>query len=136
MGEYIVSWLLYLEQFEIIRFLGASGVSGAVFASIFFPLQWWTSVHYRRSLYIAFVPSLIAGFTLHKYWTFHELGIDLVWIQLVLYTLKRLVLIRVNEYVLVRLVERHGYSATLGQALIAVSGLALNYALTKLIFSL
>lgn len=136
MYDDIVALLHYLEQVEFVRFLGATGVSGAIFAGIFFPLQWWTNVHYRPSLYIAFVPSLVAGFTLHKYWTFHQLGTDTVWIQLALYTLKRLVLIRLNEYVLVRLVERHGYSSTLGQLLIAVSGLVLNYAILKVIFSL
>lgn len=136
MSEYIVSVLLYLEQFEILRFLGASGVSGIVFSAVYFPLQWFTGVHYRRSLYIAFVPSLIAGFMLHKYWTFRELSIELVWFQMALYTGKRLVFIRANEYVLVRLVERHGFSSTVGQIVIALLGFGLNYLLTKLIFSL
>ncbi len=136
MDEFIVSRLLYLEQFEIIRFLGASGVSGAVFAGIFFPLQRWSGVHYRRCLYIAFVPSLIAGFTLHKYWTFADLNTQLVWLQMALYTFKRIVFIRVNDYLLRRSVERHGVRVWLAQILIALSGFGLNYLLTKLIFSL
>lgn len=136
MSEAIVELFHFMEQFEILRFLGATGVSGAVFAGIFFPLQWFTRVHYKPSLYIAFVPSLIAGFTLHKYWTFQNASIDLVWMQMFFYTMKRLVFIRINELLLVRLVEHHGFNASVGQALIAMGGLLLNYLVTKLIFSL
>ena len=50
MNEYIVSLLQYVEQFEFIRFLGTTGVSGVIFAAIYFPLQWFTGVHYRKNL--------------------------------------------------------------------------------------
>ena len=136
MNESIVSWLLYLEQFEFVRFLGSTGVSGAIFAGIFFPLQWWTGVHYRKSLYIAFVPSLIAGFVMHKYWTFGNVNTQLVWLQMTLYTTKRMVFVRINDHLLHRLVERHGFSSSWGQVLIAGCGVLLNYAITKLIFTL
>lgn len=136
MYDDIVALLLYLEQFEFIRFLGSTGVSGAMFAGIYFPLQWFTRVHYRTSLYLAFAPSLVAGFVMHKYWTFGDYSTALVWLQMVLYTLKRLVFIAANDYLLHRLVERYGISPTLGQVVIAGSGLILNYVIIKLIFSL
>lgn len=135
MGEDIVALLRYLEQFEILRFLGASGVSGIVFSVVYFPLQWFTHVHYRKSLYIAFLPSLVAGFMLHKYWTFRDPGEDLVWMQMTLYTIKRLVFIRINDYLLKRFIELHGFNSTLAQIVIALGGFALNYLLTKWIFS-
>jgi putative flippase GtrA len=136
MDEYVVELFRFLEQYEPMRFLGASGVSGAVFASVYFPLQWFTRVHYRKSLYIAFVPSLIVGFLLHKYFTFRVHGEHWVWLQMSLYTIKRFVFIRINEYVLIRLVERHGFNTTVGQIVVAVAGFALNYLVTKLIFSI
>ncbi len=136
MDEHVVELFRYLEQFELMRFLGASGVSGIVFSVVYFPLQWFTTVHYRKALYIAFVPSLIVGFLLHKYFTFRVHGESWVWLQMSLYTLKRFVFIRVNEYVLIRLVERHGFNTTVGQVVVALAGFALNYLITKLIFSL
>lgn len=136
MEEYLIALFRYLEQFELLRFLGASGVSGIVFAGIFFPLIWWMKSHYRASLYIAFVPSLVAGFLLHKYWTFRDFGMELVWLKLALYTLKRLVLIRVNDHGLVWLVDGRGWYITLAQIVIAVLGLGVNYFILKLIFSL
>ena len=136
MYERLVELLLYLEQFEFVRFLGSTGVSGAIFAGIFFPLQWWTCVHYRKSLYIAFIPSLIAGFVMHKYWTFGNVSSELVSVQMTLYALKRLVFVRINDHLLHRLVERHRFSPSWGQALIAGCGVLVNYVISKLIFSL
>jgi putative flippase GtrA len=86
--------------------------------------------------WVVFVPSLIVGFLLHKYFTFRVHGEHWVWLQMSLYTIKRFVFIRINEYVLIRLVERHGFNTTVGQIVVAVAGFALNYLVTKLIFSI
>jgi putative flippase GtrA len=87
-------------------------------------------------LYIAFVPSLIAGFLLHKYWTFRDFGTSLLVLKLVLYTLKRFVFIWTNDHALQWLVDDRGWYTTIAQAFIALLGLGLNYVLLSWIFSL
>ncbi len=127
---------LYLEQFEFVRFLGAGGVSGAIFSSIFFSQQLFTKIHYRISLYTAFVPSFIVGFVLQKYWAFRSLNDDVLLLQLWLYSLKRFGFIGANDALLYLFVEVLGCRTIVAQIGIALLGAGFSYFILKAIFSL
>lgn len=107
----------FLNQYRILRFL-ITGSSGAainmvllfIFTEFF---GWW----YLLSATVAFLLSIVFGFSMHKLWTFKDPSTDWISGQFSIYFGLMLFNLMANAAILYTLVERFDLWYILGQAI-------------------
>jgi len=116
-----------LMRIRVVRYLTAGGISAATSLSLLFVLTEFFGVWYIFSSVIATSTAILVSFTLQKFWTFRNMPLDQVHVQIPLHIFLSLANIAINASALYVLVEFVHLWYVLAQVISGASLAFMNY---------
>lgn len=110
----------FFNKWRVARFIVTGGTAFCVHLAFLYMLTDLFGMWYIFSATLAFVVSLLVGFSLNKFWTFTDFSADFIHGQLFIYLGINLLNLTINNLVLYVLVESFGVWYILAQAIASV----------------
>lgn len=120
---------------QILRFLGAGGVSVLLYYLLLSFLKEIIGIWYIASSVIAFIVSNALNFVLHKFWTFQNKTIDGIHWQAGKFTVMKIAFLFSNTFLLYALVEYLNLWYLLAQLIASILLTGIGYLISRRIFA-
>ncbi len=120
---------------QILRFLGAGGVSVLLYYLLLSFLKEIIGIWYIASSVIAIIVSNALNFVLHKFWTFQNKTIDGIHWQAGKFTVMKIAFLFSNTFLLYALVEYLNLWYLLAQLIASILLTGIGYLISRRIFA-